>query len=147
MLKVYGISGRTTAIIRIPAGKSGKAFLECEFTRGRMGLSALANRPATYVTQDPVKQAIIENSPLFGRTIRLVRSYGIEEEQQTEQVSAVTAGITAPAGPTEVPGVITMDEAIAYLKAHGAKAVNLASDSAIKKYMAKIGVTFPNATF
>ena len=146
MLKVYGISGRTTAIIRIPAGKSGKAFLECEFTRGRMGLSALANRPATYVTKDPVKQAIIENSPLFGHTIRLVRSYGIEEEQK-EQVSAVSAGISAPEGPMEVPGVITLDEAIAYLKAHGAKAVNLASDTAIKKYMAKIGVTFPNATF
>lgn len=134
MLKVYGIHGRTTALIRIPAGKNGRAYLECEFGRGRMGVGP-ANRPATYVTTDPVKQAIIEGSPLFGRMIKLIRSYEDEPGQTETPVSKSV---------TEIPGVTSHDEAVAYLKAHGAKATNLTSDSAIRKYMDKIGVVFPN---
>ena len=134
MLKVYGIHGRTTALIRIPAGKNGRAYLECEFGRGRMGVGP-ANRPATYVTTDPVKQAIIEGSPLFGGMIKLIRSYE-DEPGQTETPAAKSV--------TEIPGVTSHDEAVAYLKAHGAKATNLTSDSAIRKYMDKIGVVFPN---
>lgn len=139
MLKVYGIHGRTTALIRIPAGKSGKVFLECEFARGRMGVGP-ANRPATYVTTDPIKQAIIEDSPLFGSTIKLVRSYEdeVKEEAPVKDASPVLQ---------EIPGVTCHEEAVAYLKAHGAKATNLSSDTAIKKYMVKIGVTFPNYDF
>lgn len=134
MLKVYGIHGRTTALIRIPAGKNGRAYLECEFGRGRMGVGP-ANRPATYVTTDPVKQAIIEGSPLFGGMIKLIRSYE-DEPGQTETPASKSV--------TEIPGVTSHDEAVAYLKAHGAKATNLTSDSAIRKYMDKIGVVFPN---
>lgn len=134
MLKVYGIHGRTTALIRIPAGKNGRAYLECEFGRGRMGVGP-ANRPATYATTDPVKQAIIEGSPLFGGMIKLIRSYEDEPGQTETPVSKSV---------TEIPGVTSHDEAVAYLKAHGAKATNLTSDSAIRKYMDKIGVVFPN---
>lgn len=134
MLKVYGIHGRTTALIRIPAGKNGRAYLECEFGRGRMGVGP-ANRPATYVTTDPVKQAIIEGSPLFGGMIKLIRSYE-DEPGQTEAPASKSV--------TEIPEVTSHDEAVAYLKAHGAKATNLTSDSAIRKYMDKIGVVFPN---
>ena len=36
------------------------------------------------------------------------------------------------------------EEAVAYLKANGAKATNLKDDESIKKYMEKIGVIFPN---
>ena len=147
MLKVYGIHGRTTAIIRIPAGNSGKAFLECEFGRGRMGVGP-ANRPATYATADPAKQMIIENSPLYGKTIKLIRYY--EDENDNQQSQSAAAPAVAPAEkekPTEVPGVESREDAIAYLKAHGAKAVNLKDDESIKKFMAKSGVVFPNFEF
>lgn len=139
MLKVYGIHGRTTALIRIPAGKSGKAYLECEFARGRMGVGP-ANRPATFVTTDPVKQAIIEGSPLFGGVIKLVRSYEEEGESQPVKTKAAEDKVEV----TAVAGVTCREEAVAYLKAHGAKATNLKDDESIRKYMAKIGVTFPN---
>lgn len=149
MLKVYGIHGRTTAIIRIPVDKAGRAFLECEFGRGRMGAGP-ANRPATYATNDPVKQSIIENSPMFSSGgIKLVRTY---EEEAPAQISGPAKSTAKSASPKkdegqpvgDVPGVTSREEAIAYLKAHGAKAVNLRDDEAIKNYMTKIGANFPN---
>ena len=45
---------------------------------------------------------------------------------------------------TAVPDVTTKEEAVAYLKSKGAKAVQLRDDEAIKRFMAKVGVSFPN---
>ena len=152
MLKVYGIHGRTTAVIQIPIDKAGRAYLECEFGRGRMGAGP-ANRPATYATRDETKQAIIENSPLFASgKIKLVRAYEEEKPVKAKTGAAprskAAAGITPPAPKPEplgpVEGVTSREEAVEYLKAHEAKATNLKDDESIKSYMAKIGVTFPN---
>lgn len=75
MLKVYGIQGRTSAVLNIPFN-GGRAKLEVEFEHGRIGLSS-ANRPATYSTDDPVKQGIIENSQFFTTgLIKVIRTYG-----------------------------------------------------------------------
>ena len=158
MLKVYGIHGRTTALIRIPVGKSGKAFLECEFARGRMGAGP-ANRPAVFVTGDPIKQEMIENSPQFASgAIKIVRQYADEAPAPQpaapaaapKKVVAAPKPAAAPAttaqGVTVVDEVASREEAVAYLKAHGAKATNLKDDDAIRAYMAKIGVSFPNAS-
>ena len=141
MLKVYGIEGRTTAVIRIPAG-DGSAWLNCEFRRGRIGTQAY-NRPATYSTSDFTEQNIIEDSPYFGRQIKLVRVY--DNSGQEADINAVSDN--SASGAINYPDVQTKEEAIAFLKAHGAKATNLNSDANIKKYMAKIGVAFPNLEF
>ena len=141
MVKVYGIHGRTTALIRIPAG-SGKAWLELEFRRGRLGLGK-SNQAATYSTADPTEQAIIEDSPQFGGLIKLMRVYG---EQGAEVAPALATGKpeAVEVTLTEVPEVTTKEQAIAYLKTKGAKATQLRDDEAIKRFAAKIGVSFPN---
>lgn len=133
MLKTYGIDGQTTAILKIPFNNN-EAWLEVEFRRGRIG-AGLQNRPATYSTQDPVVQKIIETSAFFGRMIRIVRVIGGEESKRNEEP---TASYIAH------PEVYSKEEAIEFLKAHGAKATNLKDDESIKKFMAKIGVSFPN---
>ena len=136
MLKVYGIDGRTTAIIQIPAG-DGSAWLTCEFKRGRVGTQAY-NRPATYSTTDVTEQNIIEDSPLFGRQIQLIRVY--DEGGNEASVEAIP-GVPAV---TEYPDVESKEEAVAFLKAHGAKATDISFNAKIKAYAAKIGVSFPN---
>ena len=143
MIKVYGIHGRTTALIRIPAG-SGRAWLEIEFKRGRLGLGK-SNTAATYSTADPTEQAIIEDSPQFGGLIKLMRVYGeagreVAAPLATEKPEAAEVQLLA------VPEVTTKEQAVAYLKSKGAKATQLRDDEAIKRFADKIGVSFPNLT-
>lgn len=134
MLKIYGIHGRTQALIKVPVN-NGKAWIECEFKHGRIG-AGIGNRPATYPTADVTEQNIIENSPLFGPLIILYRVSAATETPE-ETFSAAKA----------VPSITSREEVIAYLKSNGAKATNLKDDDAIQKYMKKIGVFFPNYSF
>lgn len=136
MLKVYGIHGRTQALIKVPVN-NGKAWIDCEFKHGRIG-AGIGNRPATYPTSDETEQNIIENSPFFGSLIFLHRVAAAE--------TPATAKQDTPAAPaaTAVTSVTSKEEAIAYLKQNGAKATNLKDDESIRKYAAKIGVHFPN---
>lgn len=135
MLKVYGIHGRTQAVIKVPVNNN-QAWLECEFKHGRIG-AGLGNKPATYPTSDATEQNIIENSPLFGPLIFLVR-------QSAEEPKADKAAAAAAVPVTPITSVTSKEEAIAYLKQQGAKATQLKDDEAIAKYAAKIGVSFPN---
>ena len=137
MLKTYGIDGQTTAIIKVPFN-GGAASLEVEFKRGRIG-AGLQNRPATYSTSDPVYQSIIENSIFFGHKVRLVRVIGDAEPEAPSAPKAQT-----PAAVEYHPEITSPEDAVAFLKARGAKATNLKDEESIKKYMAKIGVSFPN---
>ena len=139
MLKIYGIQEKTQAIIKFPLN-NGKAWLSCEFRHGRIG-AGLGNRPATYATTDETEQNIIENSAFYNSgQVFLYRSSGEETKAK--------ATATAPAvEPQFIPEVYSREEAIQYLKANGAKATNLKDDEAIKKFMAKINVVFPNFSF
>lgn len=136
MLKIYGIHGRTQAVINIPVN-GGQAHLECEFKHGRIG-AGMGNRPATYPTSDPIEQSIIENSPLFGPLIILYRV------SVAESPASAAAAPAADSVKKAITSVTSIEEAVAYLKQNGAKATNLKDEESIKKYAAKIGVTFPN---
>lgn len=140
MLKVYGIHGRTTALLQIPTN-GGKAWMEIEFRRGRLGLGA-SNKAATYSTSDPTVQAIIENSPLFGNPIKLLSVYDRGDKVAAALATEKPSG--AEVEPTIVEEVSTKEQAVAYLKAKGAKATQIRDDESILKYAAKIGVSFPN---
>lgn len=152
--KVYGISGYTTTCLRIPAG-DGKAWLECEFTRGCTN-GAYA-RPATFVTSDKTVQSIIEHSPYFGRMIRLVRVNSDESTSHSPverrpaaasvKEAASDAADTAKEAPKVYADVKSYEEAISVLKSLGAKATQLRSVEAAKKYMAQNNVSFPNYNF
>lgn len=157
--KVYGIHGYTTSIIRIPAG-DGKAYLSCEFTKGCPHNRA-NYRPATYSTSDTTEQDIIEHSPLFGRLIKLVRSYEDKAEPVVQQKAAAPAA-AAPQEPkskkasapkaasvdvSDYPEIDSREGAIEILKQNGAKATDLVSDEKIAAFMAKKKITFSNFSF
>lgn len=157
--KVYGISGYTTTIMRIPAG-DGKAWIECEFTRGcQMGAYS---RPATFVTTDKTVQQIIEKSAYFKKhLIKLVKAYEDDAPMNEQQAAAVATRVVAEkknntkeapvATSNEEPKVFddvtTYEQAVTILKGLGAKATQLRSVNAIKNYMSQHNVTFPNYNF
>ena len=133
--KVYGIYGRTTAVLRIPAGK---AYIEVEFDRG-VPNAGPNYRPATFSTSDPVVQSILEKSPLFNSLFTIYRIVRDEPEKK-----AAAAPQKKDVEPLE--GIDTKEEAVAYLKSKGAKATNLKDAESILKFAEKIGVSFPNLT-
>lgn len=141
MLKIYGIDNRTAAIITIPINE-GKAKFVCEFRHGMIGRGR-NNRPATYATVDVTEQNIIERSAYYGRLIRLVRVVGGD----TGGIKARTKAKKAETANEVHPEITSKEEMIAFLKAYGAKATDLASDSSIKKYIEKAGLDFPNYMF
>ena len=134
MLKVYGIHGQTQAILNFPIN-DGKAWFTAEFGRGRIG-AGMQNRPATFTTGNPVIQGIIENSREFGHLIKIVR---VTEDDSEKKAAAPEAPALAAH-----PEITSKEDAIAYLKANGAKATQLRDDESIKKVAAKLGVFFPN---
>lgn len=143
LTKVYGIYGRTTAIVRIPTG-SGKAYLEVEFSRG-VPNAGPNYRPATYSTSDPVTQAIMEKSNLFGSLFKIYKVH-YEAEPGTAPTKKAAAVADNTPTPEAIDAITTKEEVVSYLKARGAKATNLKDAESIMKYAAKIGVTFPNVT-
>lgn len=140
-LKIYGIHGRSTASIRVPAG-DGKAYLICEFTKGRPTPGG-NYKPATYATHDKTEQDIIEHSPYFGGIIKLLHVYGSIEEKAVAKSEAATPKNE----PKVYEDVETYEQAITVLKSLGAKATQLRSVDAIKKLMASMNVSFPNYNF
>ena len=163
--KIYAIHGYTTSIIRVPAG-DGKAYLSCEFTKG-CPHNRTNYRPATYSTSDATEQAIIENSPMFNRLIKLWRVY---EDKQPEPAVQKASGSTrtaaavvpetqapketetqAPKGSggdvSDYPEINSREGAIEILKQNGAKATDLVSDDKIAAFMAKKNITFSNFSF
>lgn len=75
-IKTYGVKGLMEWVCNVPVGKT---HMRVEFTGGV--LTPYGNTPAKYTTSDPLKQAVIENSPLYksGR-IKLLRSRDTDEE-------------------------------------------------------------------
>lgn len=142
MVKVYGIAGRTCAEIRIGMGK---ASLQIEFTKGCLDRRNF--RPATYSTGNPVIQAMIENSDMFGSLIKIHRIYGEE--------AAVQTTARGKENPTKVnqneekvyPDVTTFEGVVEVLKSLGAKATNLNSMDNIMKFMTNKNIKFPNFKF
>ena len=143
-LKIYGIHGRSTAVIRVPAG-DGKAYLEVEFTKGRPTPGG-NYKPAVYSTNDKTEQSIIEHSPYFGGTIKLIQVYGNDSDAAAP---APAPAVEAPkaAEPKVYPDVETYEQAVVVLKSLGAKATQLRSTDAIRKFMSTMNVSFPNYNF
>lgn len=140
MVKIYGMPGKTSAVINIPFN-SGKGNLNIEFTRGCIDRSNY--RPATYRSNNEIEQTIIESYTEFGKSIVLLNII----EDKTKKASAEEA----PAQPVEVkeyPEVTSFEEAIAVLKTiPGVKAVQLRSAESAKKLALLKGISFPNYNF
>lgn len=149
LTKIYAIHGKSTVVIRIPSGRTGKAYISCEFQRGRP-VSGPYYRPATYATSSSIEQSIIENSPYFkNSTITLFRTFGSVEEQPVAAAAKKAAAPVAEKAPESVVlgDVVDRETLIEALKAHGAKAAVLASDDKMKAYMEKNNLVAPNYQF
>lgn len=150
MTKVYGIHGKTTVEIKLPVGK---ATLPLVFTRGC--LDRKNYRPASFMTSKKYIQDMIESSPLFGKTIKLVKAYG--KDEPAEKVAPKKAKVAIKETPAveqeevpeiaEYPDVTTKEQLIAVVKSHGAKATVLADEAKLKKFIASKNLSFPNYQF
>ena len=106
MTKVYGIYGRTTVEINLPVGK---ATLPLTFERGCLDRKNF--RPATFITSKKYIQDMIENSPLFGGTIKLVKTYGGGESVVSPAAKTTTGVRKAAAAKAVRPSAeIDVDE-------------------------------------
>ena len=152
MTKVYGIYGKTTVEINLPVGR---ATLPLAFTRGC--LDRKNYRPASYITNKKSIQDMIESSPMFGRTIKLVKIYGNDSSKEEAPALAPKKAVAKPAPapepeekvemPTEYPEVTTKEQLVAVVKSFGAKAGVLADEAKLKKFIATKGLSFPNYQF
>ena len=138
--KVYGIWGRSRAIVQVKTG-SGRAYVEADFDRG-IPTEGPNFRPATFSTSDPVVQQIMERSPLFNNLYVLYKVMKHEDPASTESLSKEPKKTDVE----PLDGISTKDEVVAYLKSRGAKATNLKDPESILKFAEKIGVSFPNVT-
>ena len=172
--KIYGVDGQREAIITVPLG-NGRNSMKVEFKRGNNQRGAYY-KPATHMAASEAEQAMIESSPMFKTgLIRLVKTIETEDDvkkaaeqkkksdtgarntrQQSQQTKQEPAqedekenNDTTDANDTTVsiPEVTTIEEARVALKAHGANAGVLMNETAMKNYMAKHGIVFPNFEF
>lgn len=138
--KVYSYPGIAAGDVQI---RVGKALIKVPFANGY--LDKKMSRPAVYSTGDPVMQAIIESSDLFGRRIFLQNTYG-SEDVEPAPVEAPTNGAIGDA--SVYPEVTNWEEAVKVLKAiPGVKVTSLRTPDSAKKVAESHGVVFPNYNF
>mgnify|MGYP007037221384 CR=1 FL=1 len=152
MRKVYKINGKTEVHLVLES-PSGKTKYKIAFTKGNLDPKMLA--PATYSTNDPVIQDVIERSNLFGKVIFIEKVYGDATPTPTP-VSAPEAtsgpkkgkGKAAESKPSEtkvMEEVKTIADAASVLIAEGASAAEIdGSVAGAIKVAKKYGISFPN---
>lgn len=158
MAKIYGIDGYSTASYIFGIGKAQK--FRAEFTGGRPDLDG--KHPATYIARSVGQEIAIEHSQLF-RDGQIYLYRDTAKAAAPARTNVIRMGADALPTPAPVidpvveepavsaggdieehPEVTTREEAVALLKAKGAKASVLRSAEAIQRAAATFGVTFPN---
>lgn len=152
MRKVYKINGKTEVHLVLES-PSGKTKYKIAFTKGNLDPKMLA--PATYSTNNPVIQDVIERSNLFGKVIFIEKVYGDATPTPTP-VSAPAATSAPKKGKGKVADpkgselkvmeeVKTIADAASVLIAEGASAAEI--DGSVEgaiKVAKKYGISFPN---
>lgn len=144
MRKVYKINGKTEVHLVLESA-SGKTKYKIAFTKGNLDPKLLA--PATYSTNDPVIQEVIERDKLFNKVIFLDKVYGEVAPAATPAPGAPAKGKGKGKGETlkEMPEVTTLADAVTVLTAEGASAADF--DGTVKgavKIAKGLGLSFPN---
>ena len=152
MRKVYKINGKTEVHLVLES-PSGKTKYKIAFTKGNLDPKMLA--PATYSTNNPVIQDVIERSNLFGKVIFIEKVYGDATPTPTPvsapaATSATKKGKGKVADPKgselkEMEEVKTIADAASVLIAEGASAAEIdGSVAGAIKVAKKYGISFPN---
>lgn len=146
MTKIYGIYGKSDVVIDIYSA-NGKAYIRREFNRGCPN-AGMNSRPATYTTGNPSEQAFIEGSRLFGSIIKIWKEFNDEPARILCEDDYGRKVETKPAPKQmDFPDVKDREGLVATLKALGAKAVVLASDENMRKFIKNRKLSFPNLDF
>ena len=155
MIKVYKMNGKTESH-EIFTSASGKTRVKVTFAKGNLDPK---NRvPAKYATASPVVQHLIENSPKFGKTIFLDKTYGAPDTAPAAVAPAAAAttakgkgkgkgkgGETTKTTLKEMPEVTTLADAATVLTAEGVPASEFDGTVECAQKIAKgLGITFPN---
>ena len=151
MRKVYKINGKTEVHLVLES-PSGKTKYKIAFTKGNLDPKMLA--PATYSTNNPVIQDVIERSNLFGKVIFVEKVYGDATPAPT-LVSAPAATSAPKKGKGKaaeektsmnvMEDVKTIADAVTVLIAEGASAADIdGSVNGAKKVAKNYGISFPN---
>ena len=152
MRKVYKINGKTEVHLVLES-PSGKTKYKIAFTKGNLDPKMLT--PATYSTNNPVIQDVIERSNLFGKVIFVEKVYGDATPTPTPVAAPVATsapkkgkGKAAESKPSEMKvmeEVKTIADAVAVLIAEGASASDIDGSVAGAIKLAKsFDISFPN---
>lgn len=137
-LKTYQIKNISSAVI---AFRLGKAKFRCTFDKGVLNVPN--PRPATFSTDNPIVQAAIEKSPLYGKKVTLLSSF--ERNRPVAAGKAVAMENASPEKDTRVYEDITeFGEAINVLRGLGVPARKLKTEESIIRAAEEMGVWFPN---
>ena len=140
--KVYAYPGIIAGDILI---SFGRGYLRIQFEGGY--LDRKLNRPAIYATSDPITQAIIEKSDLFGRRIFLKDVTGMEEPVCEPAAKPAEAAEPKPEGKV-YPNVKTWPKVAQILKAiPGVKADEIKNKEDGKRVAERYNYSFPGFSF
>ena len=150
MRKVYKINGKTEVHLVLES-PSGKTKYKIAFTKGNLDPKMLA--PATYSTNNPVIQDVIERSNLFGKVIFVEKVYGDATPTPVSAPAATSAPKKGKGKAAETKGselkvmedVKTIADAASVLTAEGVLAAEI--DGTVEgaiKVAKKYGISFPN---
>ena len=150
MRKTYGMKGVSECVFRIPVGKS---TIVCTFTDGN--LQSRVPAPATFSTENPIVQTIIESCEMFANNKiylmsvsgEVVEANETNEAYEDVKVSAKkTTKKTTKASTTRVmEEVHTYGDAITALMTESeVNVAELTDVAACKAKAAEIGISFPN---
>lgn len=148
MLKVYKMDGKTEAH-EVFTSPSGKTKVKVTFSKGNLDPK---NRvPARCITDNEAVQAVIENSPKFGRTIFLEKVYGSPAHAEAPVAPAPAPATPKKGSKAKAPALKVMEEvktiadAATVLVAEGVSAADI--DGTIEgavKLAKSFGISFPN---
>lgn len=100
-------------------------------------------RPATFSTDNPIVQAAIEKSPLYGKKVTLLSSF--EHNRPVAMGKAVAEENASPERDARAYEDITeFGEAINVLRGLGVPARKLKTEESIIRAAEEMGVRFPN---
>lgn len=141
MTKKYGIKNTSECVIRIPVGKTE---VVCNFADGN--LQSREPIPASYTTNNPIIQHVIENSSMFkGGKIFLMAEYDNGGEEVPVKAEPEKPKKARAKKPRVNESVTTFGEAVtALMMEEGVKPADLGSVESCLRVAEELGISFPN---
>ena len=145
MKKKYGIRNTSECVLRLPVGGS---TVVCPFTNGN--LQSREEIPASYTTDNPIIQYVIENCDKFkGGKIFLMAEYSddakVESAPATKAEPEKKKAKKADRKQRVIEGVTTFGEAVtALMTEDGVKMSDLSDVESCIRIAEGLGISFPN---